>query len=178
MNFIPSPNKSSRKGKRPTHIVIHAMGGSFNGSISWFSNPKSKVSAHYLVSKTGESVQMVQDKDKAWHVNKANAWTIGIELEDGFFTKLGNGKQVLSRDCRTDLNWTTDPMLKEAARITAEIMNKYAIPMSELKTRVIGHDSVLMRKYGNNHKDPGKYFPWDTFYSLVRGYENNSDDNN
>lgn len=173
MKFIPSPNKSSRRGKKVSHIVIHAMGGSFNGSISWFSNPKAKVSAHYLISKSGETVKMVEDKDKAWHANNANSWTIGIELEDGFFTKLGNGKVALTRDCRNDPNWATEPMLKAAAEIVYTLMIKHSIPIKELEARVVGHDSILMRKYGNNHKDPGKYFPWSTFYSLVREHEKN-----
>ena len=176
LEFVPSPNKSSRRGQKPSHIVIHAMQGSYKGSISWMSNRKSGVSAHYLISKSGEVTQMVRDTDKAWHANNANRWTVGIELEDGFFTKLGNGKFQLVRTCINDPDWVTDAMLNRAAEITRQVMDRYGIPIDLVKSRVVGHDSELMRKYGNKHKDPGPYFPWNRFYSLVTDYENHSTD--
>ena len=103
-----SPNKSSRNGSVPDVIVNHITEGSYEGSISWLCNPKSKVSAHFVISKSGEITQLVDLKDMAWsngkssnknsriHCSKskieiirrrninANRYTISIENE-GFF---------------------------------------------------------------------------------------------
>ncbi len=73
-NWVKSPNYStSWRGKgKITTIVVHTIQGSYNGCISWFSQTKSKVSAHYVISKTGKITQMVKDKDVAWHVGSQN----------------------------------------------------------------------------------------------------------
>jgi len=62
-------------------IVIHitAGGSNINGTIRWFQDPASKVSAHYIVGQDGEVVQMVRDGDIAWHAHSANGDSIGIE---------------------------------------------------------------------------------------------------
>lgn len=156
MEFKQSPNYSKgRGGKKITHIVIHAMAGYYKGSIAWFLNPKAKVSAHYLISKKGEVIQMVKDEDKAWHCNKANGFTIGIELEDR--------DPGTKKNCLTDPNWCTEIELETAAKLTASLMKKHHIPIDN----VVGHDSELMRKYGSLHNDPYKYFPWAKFRDLI-----------
>ena len=40
------------------------------GHSSWFQNPTSKVSAHYVVEQDGSVVQMVSEDDTAWHNGK------------------------------------------------------------------------------------------------------------
>lgn len=86
---------SKGRPKPITDIVFHSMAGSYSGTISWFRNPASQASAHYLVSSTGEVRQMVRDEDMAWHAGifdagrpparllpNPNYGSIGIELED------------------------------------------------------------------------------------------------
>jgi len=78
--FIASPNCSSRNGERIRRIVMHyTTSRNVQGTIAWFQNPQSQVSAHYVVARNGEIYQMVRDSDKAWHAKKANADSIGIE---------------------------------------------------------------------------------------------------
>jgi hypothetical protein len=62
-------------------IVIHITAGRANiaGPISWFQNPQSGVSAHYIVGQDGEVVQMVHEADVAFHARSANSDSIGIE---------------------------------------------------------------------------------------------------
>jgi N-acetyl-anhydromuramyl-L-alanine amidase AmpD len=43
-------------------------------------------------------------------------------------------------------------------------MQKYSLPVEA----VIGHNDLLLRRYGNNHQDPGIRFPWDTYKRLIR----------
>lgn len=74
------PNFSSRNGATITSIVVHyTTSRNINGTISWFKNPDSRVSAHYIIGRDGEIVQMVRDADKAWHCLSFNANSIGIE---------------------------------------------------------------------------------------------------
>lgn len=78
--FIPSPHCSSRNGERIRRIILHyTTSRNVEGTIAWFQKPESRVSAHYVIARTGEIYQMVRDSDKAWHAKNANADSIGIE---------------------------------------------------------------------------------------------------
>lgn len=72
-------------------IILHATGGeSYEGAISWLCNPKSGVSAHYVIGRAGEIAKLVPTSMCAWHAGKAkhpadgrcnvNLRSIGIEL--------------------------------------------------------------------------------------------------
>lgn len=91
----PSKNYSSREGSAITMLVIHATAGSFASALQELRDPKpqapgKRVSAHYLISKTGHIAQLVPDAQAAWHagvsswrgVTNINACSIGIELEN------------------------------------------------------------------------------------------------
>lgn len=86
--FVPSPNYSKRKEKIDTIVIHFTANGSLDGAVSWFKNPNSKVSAHYLIDRDGTIVQMVKEQDKAWHAGRSslggrrdvNQRSIGIEL--------------------------------------------------------------------------------------------------
>jgi len=80
--FIQSPNHNKgRSGQTIDTIVLHNTEGAFAGAISHFQNRDSEVSAHYLISRQGEIVQMVKDDDTAWHARSFNSRSIGIEHE-------------------------------------------------------------------------------------------------
>ena len=73
-------NFSSRSGQSIDAIVLHyTTSRNVHGSISWFQNPASKVSAHYIVDRDGKIYQLVKDSDKAWHCYGFNTTSIGIE---------------------------------------------------------------------------------------------------
>jgi len=78
--FVQSPNCSSRNGERIRRVIMHyTTSRNVNGTVSHFRNPASRVSAHYVIARDGEIIQMVLDTDKAWHAKNANAESIGIE---------------------------------------------------------------------------------------------------
>jgi N-acetyl-anhydromuramyl-L-alanine amidase AmpD len=79
MKFIPSPNYSKRKDTIKQIVLHYTDSRNFDGSVSWFQNPASKVSAHYIVGREGQVVQMVNESDKAWHASSQNSKSIGIE---------------------------------------------------------------------------------------------------
>jgi len=79
-SFIESPNSSSRNGVEIDMIVLHcSTAATVEGTIHWFLNRNSRVSAHYVVDKNGDIYQMVREDLSAWHAKAANSRSIGIE---------------------------------------------------------------------------------------------------
>ena len=74
-------------------IVLHATVGAFDGAVAWLcqKDRPNPTSAHYVISKKADIVQLVADNDVAWHAGLAswkgqgmvNMRSIGIELENG-----------------------------------------------------------------------------------------------
>jgi N-acetyl-anhydromuramyl-L-alanine amidase AmpD len=78
---VPSPNYSSRNGARISKIIAHDCEGSYAGSVSWFAQRASQVSAHIVLSEDGtQATQCVALGDKAWHACNFNPTTIGVEI--------------------------------------------------------------------------------------------------
>lgn len=87
LTWDASPNHA---GRRPTNVklqgvVVHwwddpKKNPTLSGVRSWFKNPASQVSAHYVVE-SGTVVQMVRDDNVAWHAGSKhwNERLIGIE---------------------------------------------------------------------------------------------------
>jgi len=147
--FIPANpgNYTARGGRTIDHIVIHTVEGSEAGCISWFQNPRSKVSAHYVVGHGGRITQMVADGDIAWHAGNWNMNTraIGIENEGYAWRNTWTGAQY-----------------DALARLVAHLCDRYGIPVD--RSHVIGHVEVP----GATHTDPGPHFDWSRFMSDVR----------
>src|SRR3989304_3144195 len=92
----PTPNSSpGREGHRPRAVVLHTNAGSFSGTLRWFADPTSGVSAHYLIGTDGRVAMFVDETGTARHVarvrgptasflpeDEPNLYTIGIEFED------------------------------------------------------------------------------------------------
>jgi hypothetical protein len=77
----PSPNYSSRTGRAIWNIVVHHTNGAASGAISTLRSPSQRVSAHLLVSRTGEVTRLVADEYSAWHALSANQTSLGVEIE-------------------------------------------------------------------------------------------------
>lgn len=130
-------NKSTgRFGYKPEAIVLHIAEGWLAGAHSWFNNPSSQASAHYMVGKNGIIWQFVKDEDTSWHaggVNQPrwsllkpkinpNLYTIGIEHE-GF----------------TGEAWTNE-MYEASSDLIAYLCGKYQIPLD--RNHIIGHNQI------------------------------------
>ena len=69
-------------------VVLHATAGSLAGTLAWFENPNSGVSAHYVVAKNGKVFQMVEERRKAHHAGASefqgredyNRFSVGLSL--------------------------------------------------------------------------------------------------
>lgn len=71
----------TKGGNRPRVVILHIIVGTLAGADSWFRNPRSKVSAHFGVGKTGTLYQWVDTADRAWANAGANSYSISIENE-------------------------------------------------------------------------------------------------
>jgi len=138
ITWKPSPNFSSRNGAKVTHIIIHVTQGNTPGCVNWLCNPKAKASAHYVITKKGEIFQLVKLVDKAWHVLRANSFTIGIEHE-GFIA---------------DPKLITKEMWNNSIELTTSLCKQFNIPTEN----IMGHNDPFLKQYGNNHQDPGPYW--------------------
>ena len=79
--------RKGRRGFEPRAIVIHIIVGSLESAGMTFNAPRSAVSAHYGVGKTGDVHQFVEETDTAfhagtvvrptWRMNRSFGW--GVE---------------------------------------------------------------------------------------------------
>jgi N-acetyl-anhydromuramyl-L-alanine amidase AmpD len=152
-----------RGGAAITNVVIHTTEGSYAGTISWFNNASSQVSAHYVVrSSDGQITQMVLEKDKAWHVLSANDYTIGIEHEgyvasgNTWYTNaMYNSSAALVRDICVDRNIDGTTCFRGPATSGTNFL--------PITVRIKGHQNYS----GNTHTDPGIYWNWPKYADLI-----------
>ncbi|MBF8191785.1 N-acetylmuramoyl-L-alanine amidase [Nonomuraea sp. K274] len=141
-------NYQAGRSKPIRYIVVHVTQGSYAGSISWFQNPASGVSAHYVIrSSDGDVTQMVRDGDTAYHARSANPEALGIEHE-GYVD---------------NPSWFTDAMYRSSAALTRHLADKHGIPRT--RAHIVGHNELP----GNDHTDPGPHWNWDYYMQLVNG---------
>ena len=87
-----SPNFDKRpKGTKINSIIIHYTGmKTFDDAYKRLCDRKSKVSSHYLIGRDGKIINLVDEKNRAWHagashwkiIKNLNNNSIGIELEN------------------------------------------------------------------------------------------------
>ena len=148
VDWIPAARGNYDVGRSAaiTTIVIHETGGSYMSAIHWFQNPASLTSAHYLVKAwDGGIIQFVAESDTAYHARSANPYTIGIEHEF---------------DWRYGI-WHTEAQYRASAQLVCAIAHRYNIPLD--RDHIVGHNELP----DNNHSDPGPYWNWNHYMSLV-----------
>ncbi|MFF5767741.1 N-acetylmuramoyl-L-alanine amidase [Streptomyces tanashiensis] len=137
-------------------IVIHDLEGTYDGGVSWFQDPVSGVSAHYVMKADGsEATQMVATKDIAFHAGNywVNLHGVGIELE-------GYAAQGPT--------WFTPAQYKATAALVAYLARRFDVPLD--RKHIIGHDNVLPPRPArapDAHWDPGPYWDWEKFMALL-----------
>jgi N-acetyl-anhydromuramyl-L-alanine amidase AmpD/V8-like Glu-specific endopeptidase len=164
--FVPAHRNNYRVGRKRgavvDRIVIHitAGGPNIDGTIGWFQNGNhvnartgrpAPSSAHYIVGRDGEVVQMVRNADTAYHASSANSRSIGIEH---------NGNKPSSRN-RRDLP-PTQRQYEESANLVAWLCTQYGIPAD--REHIVGHHEISP---GDNHDCPTDYWDWDQYMTYV-----------
>ncbi|WP_166922116.1 N-acetylmuramoyl-L-alanine amidase [Flavobacterium poyangense] len=131
--------------RKPNFIIIHHTAqDSIQRTIQTFTNTKTQVSAHYVVSKSGKVVQMLNDYLRAWHAGISswgkntdiNSCSIGIELDNNGFKPF------------------TEAQINSLIALLTRLKKDYNIPTQN----IIGHADITP---GRKH-DPSAFFPWKT----------------
>ncbi len=127
----------------PSLIVLHytAM-ASCAAARTRLCAPEHEVSAHWLISQTGEAEQLVDEAMRAWHAGAGswcgqddiNSHSIGIELAN-------TGAQPFA-----------EPQMAALEHLLREIMARWSID----RTAVIGHSDMAPER----KSDPGARFDW------------------
>tara|TARA_A100001011_G_scaffold391332_1_gene476589 strand:+ start:1335 stop:1955 length:621 start_codon:yes stop_codon:yes gene_type:complete len=115
-------------------------------SLRKLTSPNSKVSCHYFIKRNGEILNLVNDKNIAWHAGKSkwggvknlNSNSIGIELANKGHRF---GYQTFSK-----------PQITKLTQLCKNLKKKYKIK----NKFILGHSDIApLRKI-----DPGEKFPW------------------
>ncbi|MHB8852550.1 MAG: N-acetylmuramoyl-L-alanine amidase [Ignavibacteriaceae bacterium] len=165
--WYPSPNYTPN-AINPLFLVVHDTECNFAIALSTLTDPDNNnnpVSSHYLIrSSDGYMIQLVREHDRAWHVGCWNPYMIGVEHE-GYVNQP---------------QYFTDTMYKSSAGLYRHLIETWGVPLDS--DHVIGHDEHLYawwRTYinqnypyidptCNTHTDPGQYWNWTKFFSLIR----------
>ena len=128
-----SPNVDERPAPVITAVVIHAtVIPTLDGVVRRFLDPNTRVSAHYVIDKTGRIVQMAPIEKRAWHAGRSaldgerhvNDFSVGIEL--------------------VNRNDGIDPypqaQLEAAAAVIRRLRERHAIP----DCRIVSHAEVAL----------------------------------
>ncbi|TMG26318.1 MAG: N-acetylmuramoyl-L-alanine amidase [Chloroflexi bacterium] len=138
-------------------IVIHDTEVPIAQAVRIFQDPIMQRSANYIVSASGQIVQMVHETDIAWHAGNwdYNTRAIGIEHEGYAWTPGSFSKAEY----------------QASAHLAASICSRWGVPMD--RTHVIGHFQVPDDHHpglfgGESHRtDPGPYWDWSYYLSLA-----------
>lgn len=110
---------------------------SLEGTVAWFRNKASQVSAHYVVGRDGTVVQMVHDNDTAWHAGRSS---MQPQLPDGDPKKESNVNQfaIGIELVGTNDSGFTDTQMASFYSLLEVLVRTYQIPPE----RVVGHSAV------------------------------------
>lgn len=131
--------------RRPNYVIIHHTAqGSCEQTLKTFTNPKTSVSAHYVICKDGTVHHMLNDLLRAWHGGVGrwgnntdiNSSSIGIEIDN-------NGVDSFSAAQTATL-----------LLLLGNLKKAYAIPAANF----IGHSDIAPSR----KVDPNVTFPWKT----------------
>ena len=151
---------ASNYGTRPAGAVInfyfvHYIAlGTYQGTISWFSNCASGVSAHYVIRNSdGQIAQVVAEAGRAFSQG------VTVYNNEG----IGTEHEVLVANLTM---WDSKPMLAAAASLAADVCNRNAIPKVRRVTNgergIYGHSDVRATDCPNLTQER-----WDTLMNRI-----------
>jgi N-acetylmuramoyl-L-alanine amidase len=150
--FIASPNFGERRGAgRPNALILHYTGmPTAEGALALLLDRASEVSAHYFVFEDGRTVQLVAERDRAWHAgigqwkgeSDLNSASIGIEIVNPGHD--GGAPPYPHRQIAATI------------ALSRDILSRWRIPPE----RALAHSDVAPQR----KRDPGEAFPWKTLH--------------
>jgi len=123
--------------------------GEMEGTLNWFANPASKVSAHWVIARDGRAARVIPDNFSAWHAQEHNVTHWGIELEQGVE---GDG--------------FTDAQIAKLILVCQGYVEDFGVPAVHAMNGFVGHQETAQgRRVGKS--DPGVLFPWGEFIAAL-----------
>ena len=146
---IYSPNFDSKKRKvrNIKFIILHYTGmQKEKNAINRLTDTNSKVSCHYLITNSGEIINIVPDLYISWHAGKShwknikslNSSSLGIEISNP-------GHENGYSDFRKQ-------QIKSIIYLISKLKKRYKIK----NKNILGHSDIAP----DRKKDPGEKFPW------------------
>ena len=144
-----SPNfvKKKRLNKDIRAIIIHYTGmQSERESLKRLTTAASKVSAHYVINRSGKIFKLVNENNVAWHAGKSK-WKNYKNLN-----KNSIGIELVNKGHQYGYQKYTKIQIKKLIKLCKYLIKKYRIK----KSLILGHSDIApLRKI-----DPGEKFPW------------------
>ena len=147
-NFVPQ----KRDARKIKFIILHYTGmQKEKNAINRLTNINSKVSCHYLITNSGEVINLVPDLYISWHAGKSkwkkikslNSSSLGIEISNpGHQNGYSNYKKK---------------QIKSLISLITILKKKYKIR----NNNILGHSDIAP----DRKKDPGEKFPWKLMYN-------------
>ncbi len=140
MSEILSPNFNAR---RPNFVIIHhTSNNTAEDALRTLTSAAKEVSAHYLITRDGKIIYLVDEMARAWHAGDSywggntdlNSSSLGIELDN-------NGNEPFA-----------EPMMQALLALLADLKARYKIPAANF----LGHADVAPGR----KTDPSRLFPW------------------
>ena len=161
-NLSPNYSKKTRQKKDIKLVIIHYTGmQSEIESIKRLLNPIHKVSCHYLINREGKIIQMVKDKNIAWHAGKSK-WKNLVNLNN-----CSIGIELVNRGHQFGYQNFSRKQINSLIKLCKVLKKKYKIR----KENFLGHSDIApLRK-----DDPGEKFPWKKLsnFNIGNWYKNN-----
>ena len=171
------------KSGLPDTLVIHyTSGASAESSANWLCNKEAGASAHVVIGRKGQIIQLLPFNKIAWHAGPSkwqgrsglNQYSIGIELAnagklqkraDGYYTSFG--KKVADefvflgkhKNEKEEAAWEayTEAQVETLEMLSLSLISEYGIKA------IVGHDDIAPTR----KKDPGPAFPMQAFRDKV-----------
>ena len=155
-DFSPNYTKVIRSKAEIKFIIIHYTGmQSEIESLKRLKNPKHKVSCHYLINRKGKIIQLVREKNVAWHAGKSR-WKKFVNLNNNSI-----GIELVNKGHKYGYQKFTNIQIRNLIKLCKNLKKKYAIKTENF----LGHSDISpLRKI-----DPGEKFPWKKLSHLKIG---------
>lgn len=160
-------NTSGPRGQRARAIVWHVAEGSESGVTSWFHNPASGASTHYLVCKDGRVIRYVPEDETPWANGAINKPNLANPVVKGI-VESGINPNRLTISIETE-GYTAEyrsadsPLGRALAELTREIMLRHGIPLTD--DHILGHNEI---DSVNRGRCPGN-LDWAGLLAAVKG---------
>lgn len=137
----PSSNFDER---RPNFVILHhTSDDNPEQALGTLTDPRRKVSSHYLIARDGSIFYLVDELARAWHAGESywggnrdlNSASIGIELDN-------NGEEPFA-----------GTQIESLLALLDDLKMRYGIPTANF----IGHGDVAPGR----KVDPSRWFPWE-----------------